>query len=318
MLGIHVKRGVESTLERVFANSGERMGKLSVAWTGKTAGIIFERMGNILTAKVIFPAIDEVSEIPRSRFNNMIGYALHELGHAWFTENEFWDEARKLHGGFVSNLINGLEDPRIERKVIESGFAPNSRALFEELINNVLDKDGYVEPDDLKNIPFMLAVEGRRLNGYHIDVPSILDDCPYVDDVRWALETAHHCASTHGIVQVAIELYKRLQSESKSQPPVNTNPDPKGKKGGDSRGKPSNANDQDGDQDGDEGDGQGGDDKPSDAPPSKPKRSNFEGGRDVEPTNFIEDELSNHSSQADDWRPRPAVGKPNIRNFVWR
>ena len=135
-----------------------------------------------------------------------IGYALHELGHKWFTQDRPWDDARREHGGFVSNLINGMEDPRIEQKVINSGFAPNSQALFEFLTNQVLRKSGYVEPDDFKNIPFMLAIEGRRLKGYSICVPSVVDASPYAVQLRWALKAAHKAKDTKRIVAIAIEL----------------------------------------------------------------------------------------------------------------
>ena len=113
MLGVNVKRGVATTLERVFNASGERMGELEVLWSGKTAGIIFDRRNGYTNAKVIFPAIDEKSDVPHTTFNNLIGYALHELGHAWYTDNKPWDRARAEHGAFVGALINGLEDPRI-------------------------------------------------------------------------------------------------------------------------------------------------------------------------------------------------------------
>ena len=167
MLGIHAKRGIVTTLERVFNNTGNTMGQLEVLWTGKTAGIIFDRNPYGCNAKVLFPNIDETSFIPNDKFNNLIGYALHELGHAWFTNNAPWDNARERYGSYVSNLINGLEDPRIEKLVIESGRAPNSRALFENLINSVLSKDGYVDADDKRNIQFLLAVEGRRRSEEH-------------------------------------------------------------------------------------------------------------------------------------------------------
>ena len=39
MLGIDIKRGVASTLERVFTNSGNEFDKLEILWGGKTAGI---------------------------------------------------------------------------------------------------------------------------------------------------------------------------------------------------------------------------------------------------------------------------------------
>ena len=228
MLAINAKRGVESTVERVFNNAGNRFDRLEFVWSGTTAGIIFERDRNHVSAKILFPAINEASDIPRAKFNNLIGYALHELGHAWFTDNEPWDDARREHGGFVANLINGLEDPRIELKVIQSGYAPNSRALFEDLTNCVLAKHGYVEADDLKNVPFLLAIEGRRLNGYHINVPSVIDDAPWASDLHWALGEAKVATNTQRIAEIAIELYKRLQQDEEGGGGKGDKPEPDG------------------------------------------------------------------------------------------
>ena len=219
MLAINAKRGVESTVERVFNSTGHAFSKLPVLWTGSTAGIMFKRSSTGVDAKIVFPALDEGAEMKRSTFNNLIGYAIHELGHAWFTSNEPWDKARNEHGQFVGNLINGLEDPRIERKVIESGYAPNSKALFEELLNSILKKNGYVEADDLKNVPFLLAVEGRRLNGYQVDAPSVTDLAPWSADLHWALSEAQLATSTHRIAEIAIELFKRL-NDFEPEPPT--------------------------------------------------------------------------------------------------
>ena len=66
MLGLHAKRGIATTLERVFNNTGRTFGKLEIIWTGKTAGICFDGTGSRLNAKVIFPAIDEKSQISNS------------------------------------------------------------------------------------------------------------------------------------------------------------------------------------------------------------------------------------------------------------
>lgn len=218
MLGIDVKRGVASTLERVFNASGNRFSKLEILWSGKTAGIIHRRVGEAVNAKVLFPTLDETKVVPKETFNNLIGYALHELGHAWFTDNEPWDKARDKHGSFVSNLINGLEDPRIERLVIESGRAPNARVLFENLVNSILKRDGYVKPDDKRNIPFLLAVEGRRLNGYAIIEPSIVDASPWAADIRWALRKAQTAKNTSAIVKIAVELFKRIREQEQPKP----------------------------------------------------------------------------------------------------
>ena len=340
MLAINAKRGVESTLERVFKNAGGRFDRLDFVWSGSTAGIIFERIGATVKAKILFPAINEASDIPRAKFNNLIGYALHELGHAWFTDNDPWDDARREHGGFVANLINGLEDPRIELKVIESGYAPNSRALFEDLTNSVLAKNGYVEADDLKNVPFLLAIEGRRLNGYHINVPSIIDDAPWASDLHWALGEAQLATNTQRIAEIAIELYKRLQQDEEGgggngdKPTDKPEPDDGEEREGGEKGeggtkgeKPTDKGDDQGDdQGGDEGDDRGSDeggkdgDKPTDKPSDKPSKgrgkSDFGGGRDPEPSDFIEGELADSDVQSGG--DIPNVAKPQFAKFTWR
>lgn len=352
MLGVNVKRGVATTLERVFNASGNQFDKLEVLWTGRTAGIIFDRGLGYCNAKVIFPSIDETSQIPDHTFNNLIGYALHELGHAWFTDNRAWDRARDKHGKFVSNLINGLEDPRIERKVIESGRAPNSRALFENLLNSVLAKDGYVKPDDKQNIPFLLAVEGRRLNGYSISHASIVDDSPWAKHLHWALKKARVAPDTATIAKIAIELFKRIReqeqgqgqaeqdgegeqsdgqgegqpSEGQGQPsdqpsggdgqPSDKPSDKPSDEQGEGDGKPSDGQPSEGD--GQPSDEQGEGDKPSDGNGDGYSSEEYDGGRDVEPSDFIQGELEKVSKSSDAVSNRPAVGKPRIETFHWR
>lgn len=338
MLAINAKRGVESTLERVFKNAGGRFDTLEFLWSGSTAGIVFERLGSSIKAKILFPSISESSEISRAKFNNLIGYALHELGHAWFTDNEPWDNARNQYGGFVANLINGLEDPRIELRVIESGYAPNSRALFEDLVNSVLAKNGYVEADDIKNVPFLLAIEGRRLNGYHIDVPSIIDDAPWASDLHWALGEARKATNTNRIAEIAIELYKRLQDEGGggkgNKPTDKPEPDDGDEEGGNQGDKPDGQDGNDGNdgqdgqggqggQGGDEGGGQPSDkptDKPTDKPSDKPSKGrskrDFEGGRDPEPSDFIEGEFG--ESDVESGGDVPNIAKPKFATFTWR
>jgi len=256
------------------------------------------------------------------------------LGHAWFTDNEPWDKARNLYGGFVANLINGLEDPRIELKVIQSGHAPNSRVLFEDLVNSIVAKDGYVDADDLKNVPFLLAVEGRRLNGYQINVPSVIDDAPWAEHLHWALGQARYATNTQQIVDVAIELYKRLKQDQErggdGDKPEPDEGDDEGNEGGVQGDKPTDkpedgqdgdgggqGGDQDGDEGGDEGEGGKPTDKPSDKPNDKPARGKgqFEGGRNPEPSEFIEGELGGDVQSGGDV---PNIAKPKFETFQWR
>jgi hypothetical protein len=225
--------------------------------------------------------------------------------------------ARAKHGAYVGNLINGLEDPRIELRVIKSGYAPNSRALFESLVNNVLE-DGYVEPDDFKNIPFQLAIEGRRLNGYNIDAPAILDESRYAADLRWALTAAKKAKNTEKIAKIAIELYRRLKKTQAEKPPEDK-PEPKGKP----EGKPESGegegedegkgedegNGQDESEGQDEGEGEGqGQGKGEDDP--HPDGESEEIGRGIEPDEKISSRFTPLTALADELQPRPSIGKP--------
>jgi hypothetical protein len=323
MLGIDIKRGVASTLERVFANSGNEFDKLEILWGGKTAGISFKRIDNKLDAKVIFPNIDETKHVSHDVFNNLIGYALHELGHAWYTENLPWDNARRVWGDYIGKLINGLEDPRIEQCVIDSGNAPNARILFETLTASILERDGYVEPDDKRNIPFLLAIEGRRLNGYAIPVASVVDASPWAKHIRVALRKAHTACSTEQIAKIAIELYKRIREDEKAEP--NQPPDEPPNQPTDEQ-PPDDVGDGDkGDGDEtepptDKGDGDKGDKDKGDDPVKKGHQKSdptFDGGRDPEPSKFIEDALSDVTALADKRIERPTYGKPKIATFTW-
>lgn len=211
MLGIDAKRGIVATCEKVFQSSGSKFESLDVLFSGSTACIKFQKVARDTYKAVVFiPDIDDIGEVTTSKFNDLIGFVLHELGHAWFTENAPWDKAVEKHGKYLGSLINGLEDPRIENSVIDSNHAPNSRNLFEALINSMIKKNGYPTELNKGSLPFILAVEGRRLNGYRIDVPDLISTSIFASDINDALEKSHKASSTKQIVNIAIELYEKL------------------------------------------------------------------------------------------------------------
>ena len=338
MIGLNVKRGVAATMERVTANAGVLFESLQVVWTGTGAGISFERFDGRVSATVILPAIDDLKEVSKETFHNLIAFALHEgLGHAVFTDNDPWDQARERYGAFMHNLINGLEDPRIEQCAIDSGFAPNAKQLFESLLNSMLERDGYPEADDIKNIPFLLAVEGRRLNGYQVNCPCVIDQLPFAADLWVALNEARASKSTAGVVAAAIKLLNVLQNAQKKSDPKGKGDDesqptddPSGSEQG-SEGQGSKQDGQDGDQGGDqqggkphEGStesskdgGKGGDTEGKQQTDQSSKGWSNEAGRDVEPTKFIEGELKDLALSSDAISPRPFAGKPQVATFDW-
>jgi hypothetical protein len=311
MLGMDVKRGITATCERVFIASGNRFEDLKVLWGGKTACINYskDRLGAV-TATIVLPNIDESKPVPQTQFNDTIGFVLHELGHAWFTTNYPWDNAVKSHrdGKYIGSLINGLEDPRIEQCVIDSGYAPNSAPLFNTLINSILAKNGY--PDELtkQSLPFILAVEGRRLNGYAINLPDLVSTSIYADEINRALQLAKNAKLTREVVAIAEKLYDQLfpvaeVGESGDEPPINGDfpvPSDEPPKGDSESG--------DGEPDG-EGDGE-----PSD--PKEPLKDDGTEPLDVEPNEFIKRSLREFDCRADRrGYGRPAVKKVEIINI---
>ena len=219
MIGLQAKIGIESTIERVFNAHGKSFHEVSVIWTGTTAGVSWNTTsGGRLKVKFIMPALCDQSVISKTDYNHLLGYVMHELGHCWYTDNEAWSNGVEWAQDkeFMHSLINGLEDPRIEHRVIVDGRANNSAPLLQSLVESVLE-NGYAEPDDFINIPFMLAIEGRRLNGYQISAPSVFPACPWSDLLQVASKQALHADNTKGVVKIAKKLYNDLMAIKKEQ-----------------------------------------------------------------------------------------------------
>ena len=316
MLGSDFKRGVSTTLERIFGASRWTFDKLEIQWCGKGASVSFQDWGdNHVTARFMFPNVDDNKSMPTKALPKFIGMVLHELGHAWFTDNAPWD--RHNNNPTLSRLINGLEDPRIERKVIEQGIAANAAPLFENLINEMM-AGSYCDPDDFNNIAFQLAVEGRRLNGYRIAIPPVYTKSRYRVPIEWALGEAHKAQSTLEIVRIAEELLKRL-NKLKPQPDA---PQPSPQQG-DSQPDGPGDSPSDGPGDTQEGEGQDEGNKPAGGPaegdsgdPTNDKGvGKQDGERPIEPD--LAEELKPHACDADAYTPRPSCRKVTTFKFNW-
>jgi hypothetical protein len=289
MKGFEIKIATEATFERLNAHA-KGFKRIDFNWGFQTAGI--QVRGD--KVDVFFPAIDETKEINIGLLHRMVGYVCHELGHLWFTDNVVWDKTAK-GDKWIHSLINGLEDPRIEAKVIESGFANNSRNLFTGLVNHIV---GGEVPMDFQNIPFILAVEGRRLNGYPILAPQTYQQTPWAADIQWALDEAHVAQNTARICTIAKELAKRLAQQGNQ-----------GQQGG---------------QEGSEGQGEGqgtgegreGQEGAKQAEGKGKGEGKGEGkgkgkGRSTEPSDWINDEMAGHAPETS----LPVIDKPDVFKF---
>ena len=319
MLGMDVKRGVTATCERVFTASGNRFENLKVLWGGKTACINYSKDSlGAVRATIVLPNIDESKPVPQTQFNNAIGFVLHELGHAWFTTNKPWDDAVKEHkdGKYIGSMINGLEDPRIEQCVINSGYAPNSAPLFNALINSMIAKNGYPKELTKQSLPFILCIEGRRLNGYTISAPDLVSTSIYAHEINRALQLAKNAKSTREVVTIAENLYDELfpvaeegESEEGDQPTEAHQPSDEPSEGGEPTeggGEPDGEGEPDDGGEGDKGDSG----KPSD-PPKDPLKDDGTAPLDVEPNEFIKRSMRDFDCRAD----RKGYGRPTLKSI---
>ena len=215
MKGFIAKSAMTALIEKVWLASGNKISRLEVKFAGKQAGIRFERTARTLSATVILPAIDETSEVSQGFFNDLIAYVLHELGHAWFTDNEPWDDAVREHGKVLGSIVNALEDCREEQAVIRSGYADNARALFVQLANNVFG-EGF-DNTMIENVAAVIAVEGRRLNGYELIVPDVFAGCPWSEEIADALSDARHAKNTADVVKIAVELWLKIKTDEEGE-----------------------------------------------------------------------------------------------------
>ena len=315
MNGFEIKRAVSATFERIHQfNTDERLENLDVVWHGETAGIVWERRSN---PKLFLPAIDERSTFPKAMLHRLLGFVVHELGHLWYTDNQVWDKATGKNPGLLHRLINGLEDPRIEKAVIDSHRAANARPLLENLVQQILSENpDYITADDFDNYPFLLAIEGRRLNGYSIPVPNIIDQSPVAEHLDRALHAAHRATSTAEIVVIAKELHDAIvKAKRRKKPEEPKEPkDPKEGKPGDEKTEgqkgPSDSGEEQGDQPEEEsGKGKGGDSNDD-------SKSNAKKIIEVEPSSHVEESLKQHQFDGGDgYDNRAANSKPIIHEF---
>lgn len=221
MIGAFAKAGIEATFQKIGLATKD-LGNddtVIVSWGSKAS------FGRVDSKRVLLtlPNISDTANITHKQFTTLVGYAVHEYGHLRHTQLAPWESAISGHGDAVllSRLINGLEDPRIEQAVINDRICQNARELFESLAIEVLlnDYEGgdYVEPDDVNNISFQCAIEGRRRNGYLIPAPPVYQRSIYGKAIDLAIDEARRCTNTAEIVDVALKLYAAIKNQQQQQ-----------------------------------------------------------------------------------------------------
>jgi Mg-chelatase subunit ChlD len=120
-----------------------------------------------IDCKVRFPALPAQYRLSKLEMDRWIGYFVHELCHAIYTDENAWRDACKEH---LAAVVNGLEDVRIEREFNRSAVATNSTELLNALLAYCVDEmPKTYDPNSMKDLPWLFAMAGRvMLCGYVI------------------------------------------------------------------------------------------------------------------------------------------------------
>lgn len=163
--GTAIKAAVETTLRKTWANFGHEQINFSIRFAGH--GACMSKLHNAVS--VTLPDFKDDHLYSDEHADKIVAMALHELGHALFTDQDAWDKCVRDEKSdpLLHRCINAFEDVREEREIIKSGNALGSERLLRTLLQ-VMTKDCTAETfDNIENVPFAVCIDGR---GYGVSV----------------------------------------------------------------------------------------------------------------------------------------------------
>jgi Mg-chelatase subunit ChlD len=186
-----------------------------------TASVVWENLYHPTSVTIRMPVLPAKHRMTQAEFDDYAGYILHETGHPKYTDKATWEAAVKAGR---ANLLNALEDVRIEKKLIDDGVAKNGRDVLSALVRSLdysCGRDDF-DPNDSRNIGFVMGFLGRAANGYDMDASLVtrkLDPKGSVSKVlKWALSELAACQSTADCLALAKKLVAALPAPKKPKP----------------------------------------------------------------------------------------------------
>lgn len=165
--GSEVKQAVTVTLQKTWAAARVKINldELIVRFAGMGA-CMTKQAGHRggLKVMVSLPDIADNAALSDSQVDEIVAMALHELGHAFFTDASVWDKTvqRCSPDPLLHRCINAFEDVRMERAVIDSGYAAGSARLFPVLLQSLTAGCNKETFKHATNVAFAVCVDGRQ------------------------------------------------------------------------------------------------------------------------------------------------------------
>ena len=252
--GNAIKAAIKTTLQMTWAAAKQtrRLDNLVVRFAGTGASMTRHNYD----ISIHLPDFLGSKAYSDAHADRIVAMALHEIGHGFFTIDAAWDSVVCANGGdpLLHRCINAFEDVRMERALIDSGFAVGARKLLPVLLAH-MTKDVKPETfDDKSNIPFAICVNGR---GYGIDVLPLVRDPVFVAIIEQGIARCAALRSTADAAAAGLWLW-RLLKQLDAAPPDEPN-DEQGEDGEQGEDEPTEGGEKgDGEGEGEgEGDGDG-------------------------------------------------------------
>ena len=208
---------------QVFA----RNKKLKVVFQGDQAGTDGET--------IYYPSMDLTGELSEDQVAIARGYADHETGHCRHTDlnkfRRYASKAFKEGKPFKKSLLNGIEDPRMEARVIRDypGARENLNATTNAVAREFLEQyrespEAFEKEEWYGLLPVLLANMGRKHNGQQgTDLDEFLETCRslvgaknYQQAEQWA-EQITGLASTHDACKLTDRIFEQLVDQEQQQ-----------------------------------------------------------------------------------------------------
>jgi len=177
--GHAVKAAVATVLRKSWAAArvSIKLHDLEVRFSGTGASVV--KTPTYLGIRAVINLPDFADDVGYSDevVDRMVAMALHELAHCFFTVDSEWDAVlthnmvNGVRPPLLHKCINAFDDVRIERKLIDSGYAVGAERLLPILLAHMTRN---ITPEAFKqveNIPFAVCVDGR---GYGVSVVDLV------------------------------------------------------------------------------------------------------------------------------------------------
>lgn len=220
--GNEIKKAINTTLQKtwVAAKTGIHLRKLDVRFYGEQA-YMTKKTINGVEVLVNLPDFLGTRMYPDETADRILGFAIHEIGHGFFTDVDAWNNYVAIHGhdALLHLCINAFEDVRMERATINSGYVVGAKRLFNVVLKHIT-KD--TTPEGLamrENIPYAICIEARH---YETSIRSLIPDA-YLPLIDASIKIADKMQTCNDAIAAGDWLWKQISNIKRNAEPQKQN-----------------------------------------------------------------------------------------------